>query len=96
MQPENLHFGGGATATMLHPLVAVGMLIAIVLILTLPRDKAIAPFLLAYFTIPVDQVLVVGVHLTMHQILILTVLGRIGAFEGRKGGLRGDSTTSIG
>ena len=68
---------------MVHPLVAVGMLIAIVLILALPRKKAIAPFLLAFFTIPIGQVLVLGgVHLTMHQILILTVLGRMAAFRG--------------
>ena len=37
---------------MLNPLVAVWMLIAIVLILTLPREKAITPFLLAFFTYP--------------------------------------------
>ena len=37
MEPEHLRFGGGATETMLNPLVAVWMLIAIVLILTLPR-----------------------------------------------------------
>jgi len=68
---------------MLHPLVAVWMLIAIVLILTLPRRKAIAPFLLAFFTIPAAQVLVLGgVHFTMRQILILTVLARMGAFPG--------------
>lgn len=68
---------------MLHPLLAVLMLIAIVLILTLPRDKAITPFLLAFFTIPVRPVLVVGgVHFTMHQILILTVLARLAAFRG--------------
>ena len=34
MQPENFRFGGGATATVLHPLVAVWMLVAIVLILS--------------------------------------------------------------
>ena len=68
---------------MVHPLVALGMLIAIGLILALPRKKAIAPFLLAFFTIPIGQVLVLaGVHLTMHQILILTVLGRMAGFRG--------------
>ena len=67
---------------MLHPLVAVAMLIAIVLIVALPRKKAIAPFLLAFFSIPMGQVLVVGgVHFTMLQILILTVLGRMVAFR---------------
>lgn len=67
---------------MVHPLVALAMLIAVGLILALPRKKAIAPFLLAFFSIPVGQVLVLGgVHLTMHQILILTVLGRMIAFR---------------
>jgi hypothetical protein len=82
MEPEHLHFGGGASETILHPVVAVGMLIAIVLLLILPRRKMIEPFLLAFFTISVRQVLVVGgVHLTMHQILILTVLTRMAAFR---------------
>jgi hypothetical protein len=85
MQPKHFQFGGGATGTILHPLVAVGMLIAIVLILVLPRSKAITPFLLAFFTIPLGQVLVLGgVHLLMHQILILTVLLRMTAFPGSK------------
>lgn len=67
---------------MLHPLVALAMLIAIVLILALPRKKAIVPFLLAFFSIPLGQVLVLGgVHFTMLQILILTVLGRMVAFR---------------
>jgi hypothetical protein len=83
MQPKNFQFGGGAAGTVLHPLVAVAMLVAIVLILVLPRRKAIAPFLLAFFTIPVGQVLVLGgVHFLMHQILIFTVLGRMVAFRG--------------
>src|SRR5438309_3994176 len=82
MQPENFRFGGGATATVLHPLVAVWMLVAIVLILTLRREKAIVPFLLAFFTIPAAQVLVLGgVHFTMRQILILAVLARMAAFR---------------
>jgi hypothetical protein len=82
MQPKNFQFGGGATGTVLNPLVAVGMLIAIVLILALPRKKAITPFLLAFFTIPLGQVLVVGgVHFLMHQVLILAVLGRMATFR---------------
>jgi hypothetical protein len=85
MQPEHLHFGGGSSATILHPWVAVGMLVAIVLIFVLPREKAITPFLLAFFTIPVVQVVVLGgVHFTMHQILIFAVLARMAA-SGRGG-----------
>ena len=64
-------------ASLLHPVVAVWMLIAIVLILTLPRKKAIVPFLLAIFTIPLGQVVIVGgVHFTMMRILILAALVR--------------------
>ena len=37
---------------------------------------------IAFFSIPVGQVLVVGgIHLNMLQILILTVLGRMAAFK---------------
>jgi hypothetical protein len=80
---QNFRFGGGMADTVLHPAVAVAMLIAVVLILALPRRKAIVPFILAFFTIPFGQVLVVaGVHFTMSQILILTVLGRMAAFRG--------------
>ncbi len=83
MEPEHFRFGGGAAGTILHPAVAVGMLVAIVLILALPRKKVITPFLLAFFTIPTSEVLVLGgVHLTMLQILILTVLARMAAFRG--------------
>jgi hypothetical protein len=83
MQPKSFRFGGGAAETILHPLVAVAMLVAVLLILTCPRKKAIIPFLLVFFTIPAGQVLVVGgVHFTMLQVLILTVLGRMAAFRG--------------
>jgi hypothetical protein len=83
MQPQNFHFGGGASATFLHPVVAVGMLIALALIFTLKRREVIAPFVLAYFSIPAEQVLVLGgVHFTMRQILILAVLVRMIAFPG--------------
>jgi hypothetical protein len=81
MQPKHFQFGGGASGTILHPLVAGGMLVAMVLILLLPRRKVIAPFLFASFLIPLGQVLVLGgVHFQMPQILILTVLFRMTAF----------------
>jgi hypothetical protein len=83
MEPKNFRFGGGLSDTMVHPLVAVAMLFAVVLIVALPRKKAITPFLLTFFSIPAGQVLVLGgVHITMLQILILTVLGRMVAFRG--------------
>jgi len=37
MPPDNLRFGGGASETVLHPIVLVAMLIAIALIFLLPR-----------------------------------------------------------
>ena len=82
MTPKNLRFGGGAGGTILHPLVALWMLIAIVLLLTLPRKKLIVPFVLAFFSTPMGQLLVLGgVHITMLQLLILTVLARMAAFK---------------
>jgi hypothetical protein len=78
MEPQNLRFGGGAVDTILHPLAAVALLIAALLILTRPRDKAITPFFLACFTIPLAQVVVVGgLHFPVLRILILTVLARM-------------------
>ena len=69
MEPEHLRFGGGATETLLHPLVAVWMLIAAILILCLPRKYAIAPLLLAVFTISLGQVVVLaGLHFTVLRI----------------------------
>ena len=77
----SFRFGGGTSGTVLHPLVAVGMLIAIVMILSQPRNKAITPFLLAYFTIPAGQLVVLaGLHFTALQILILAVLARTAIF----------------
>jgi hypothetical protein len=77
MEPEHLAFGGGATETLIHPVVAVYVLIAIVLILTLQRGKAIAPFLLAFFTVPLGQVVILGgVHFTALRLLILAGLVR--------------------
>src|SRR5271170_6233571 len=76
--PEHLKFGGGAADTMIHPLIAIYLLIAILLILALPRSKAIAPFLLAFFTIPLGQVLVLGgFHFTALRILIFAGLARM-------------------
>jgi hypothetical protein len=83
MQPKNFRFGGGMTDTVLHPAIAAAMVLAIILIVVLSRKKAIVPFLLALLTIPAEQVLVLGgIHFTMPQILILTVVARMVAFRG--------------
>ena len=77
MNPLTSAFGGGATETNLHPLVAVWALVAIVLILTLPRKQAIVPFLLAFFMTPVAQVVLLGpLHFPVLRILILAGLAR--------------------
>ena len=77
MEPQNIRFGGGATETLLNPVVAVAMLIAIVLIMRSPREKAIVPFLLACFSIPMGQVVVLaGIHFTVLRILIIAGLVR--------------------
>jgi len=83
MEPQHIRFGGGATETQLHPLVAVLLLIVIVLILTRPREKLITVFLLSCFSIPMGQVVVLGgIHFTVLRILILAVLGRMLIFQG--------------
>ena len=77
MEPAHLRFGGGATETILNPLVAVWLLIAIVLILTLPRRAVLTYFLLSCLCIPVGQVVVLGgVHFTVLRILIIAGLAR--------------------
>lgn len=77
MEPEHLRFGGGAADTLIHPLVAIWMTIAVILIVCLPRKYAIVPLLLATFTVPLGQVVVLaGVHFTVIRILIVTGLVR--------------------
>jgi hypothetical protein len=77
MEPQHLRFGGGAAETILHPLAAAWLLLAIVLIFALPRHKAIVPFLLTFFTIPLGQVVVLsGLHFNAYRILIVAGLAR--------------------
>jgi len=77
MVPEHLRFGGGAADSAISLVVALWLAVAIVLIMVLPRKKVMAPFLLAFFTIPIEEVVVVGgIHFTALRILILAVLAR--------------------
>src|ERR1700734_4040812 len=77
MEPTNLRFGGGIGGTLLHPLVAVALLLALILVLTLPRRHIIFPLLLAIFFIPKGQVVVVaGAHFTIAKILFMGGLVR--------------------
>src|SRR5437899_11548030 len=78
MEPENIRFGGGATSTVLHPLVAAAMVVDIVVILLLPRKYVTVPLLLAAFFIPFGQVVVVhGIHFTVLRILIMFGCARL-------------------
>jgi len=82
MEPAHLRFGGGASETMLHPLVALWMLVAFVLILTLPRNKVIVPLLFTFFSVPIGQVVVLGgLHFTALRILIIAGLIRRASSE---------------
>src|ERR1700676_5572360 len=74
MQPENLRFGGGASDTVLHPIVLVAMLIAIALIFLLPRKYVLWPVLSATFLIPLGQeILIGGLHFFVFRIIVLAV-----------------------
>ena len=78
MPPDNLRFGGGASETVLHPIVLVAMLIAIALIFLLPRKYVIWPFLCTAFLVPLGQsILVGGLHFFVIRIIILTIVVRM-------------------
>jgi len=97
MPPDNLRFGGGASETVLHPIVLVAMLIAIALIFLLPRKYVIWPFLCTAFLVPLGQsILVGGLHFFVIRVIILSVVVRMlasrftspaGIFGGRLGTL---------
>ena len=77
MEPAHYRFGGGSSATVLHPLVALAMVLAVILILRLPRRQVLAPLLLAIFLIPKAQVVVVaGLHFNVYRIILLAGLAR--------------------
>jgi hypothetical protein len=71
-------FGGGAADTVMHPVVAIAMVVAIVLMLWLPRKYAAVPFLLGLFLLPAGQELHLGgVHLYVPRIMISFGLARL-------------------
>ena len=76
--PNTPAFGGGATATVLHPAVLVGLILISVLILLLPRKYVIVPILIGIFLIPQgQQVYALGVHWLASRIIILVGLVRV-------------------
>jgi hypothetical protein len=69
---QHWRYGGGATDTVLHPVVLVAMLVAILVILWSPRKLSLVAFLLSTFLIPAGQdFLVGGVHIYVLRILVL-------------------------
>jgi len=70
--PDNLTFGGGASASSMTLVVLLATLLASVLVLFLPRKYAVAPILVAVFLTPVgQQILVGGFHLYVMRFIIL-------------------------
>jgi hypothetical protein len=83
MVPDHFRFGGGAGESTIVPLMAVCLLIGVMALLTFPREKAITPFLLAFFIIPFGQVVVLGgFHFTAVRILILAGLAKRAISQG--------------
>ena len=78
MEPTNIRFGGGASETILHPVVALALVAAIVLIFVLPRKYVVIPWLLIIFLVPFGQVMVLGgIHFTVYRIAVLFGLVRL-------------------
>jgi hypothetical protein len=78
MQPENLRFGGGASETILHPLVLVALLIAIALIFFLRRKYLILPIMAMTFLVPLGQeVLIGGLHFFVFRIIVIVMAIRM-------------------
>jgi hypothetical protein len=71
-------FGGGATTSTISPVMLVATIIAVVLILVLPRKYLAGPFLLVTFLGSTGQQLYIsGVHLYVLRIVILAGLVRL-------------------
>jgi hypothetical protein len=85
MPPTDLRFGGGGSDSAILPLMALCLLIASALILSLPRNKAITPFMAAFFFVPAGQVVVLaGLHFTALRILVLIALAKRAGFSKRE------------
>jgi len=68
---DNYYFGGGGD-TLISPLALALCLLAVILILVLPRKYVVVPFLLAGLLIIVrEQVVIAGLHFMIYRILIL-------------------------
>ena len=78
MNQPNVTFGGGATDTVMSPIVLVALALTLVLLFSLPRKWAIVPFLLFAFLTPLGQQFNLGgVHLFALRILIFAGCMRV-------------------
>jgi len=69
---------GGEGNTNLNPVILIWVLLAVLLILLLPRKYVIVPFFLTALPIPIGQVLIIGgVHLSMFRLVIIFSLCRV-------------------
>ncbi len=76
--PDNYRFGGGPAETALNPFVLVAMVIAIGLVLTLPRRRMLAPLLFIAFLAPPGQAIVIaGIQLYVIRIVLFFALCRM-------------------
>jgi hypothetical protein len=76
--PVNFIFGGGASSTLLHPLVLVAMIIALAMIFFAPRRYISIPFLLVVFLGSLgQQIYVGGLHFYVLRILVMAGLVRL-------------------
>jgi len=83
--PDHSHtFGGGASASVLSPIVLIVLLAAVVLIWALPRRYIVVPFLFAIFLTPGGQQLYIGgVHWFAARLLILAGLIRLAVLRSK-------------
>jgi hypothetical protein len=70
-------FGGGASSSVLHPIVLAGLIVVAVLTFLLPRKYVIVPLFLGILLTPAGQNLYIGVHLYVYRILILLGWARL-------------------
>src|SRR5271165_6969346 len=71
-------FGGGAADTMMSPIVLIALVLAIILILVLPRKYLVVPFFIMVFFVPLgEQFVLAGAHLFVSRIVIVVGLARM-------------------
>jgi hypothetical protein len=76
--PENYKYGGGSSESLLHPVVAVLMILAIIGVMVLPRKFVPLPLLWIVFLVPgAQQIYVAGVHLFVLRVVVFVGLVRM-------------------